>query len=128
MPTKSDSDEKFCFQLLSKTLTCTLHLRQRESNFTMGYIFFKKYPRRATPWRCIHLKSLYNLRSYVTSINTRKSICSPCINNRVKHWKSSTSYLTKMLTWEHSIHFCKLYGEERAGCFAKFVLLVSRDG
>ena len=26
MPTKSDSDVMFCLQLLSKTLTCTLHL------------------------------------------------------------------------------------------------------
>ena len=26
VPTKSDSDEMFCLQLLSKTLTCTLHL------------------------------------------------------------------------------------------------------
>ena len=29
--TKSDSDVIFCLQLLSKTLTCTLHLSQRES-------------------------------------------------------------------------------------------------
>ena len=26
VPTKSDSDVIFCLQLLSKTLTCTLHL------------------------------------------------------------------------------------------------------
>ena len=26
VPTKSDSDVKLCLQLLSKTLTCTLHL------------------------------------------------------------------------------------------------------
>ena len=26
VPTKSDSDVMFCLQLLSKTLTCTLHL------------------------------------------------------------------------------------------------------
>ena len=26
VPTKSDSDEIFCLQLLNKTLTCTLHL------------------------------------------------------------------------------------------------------
>ena len=31
VPTKSDSDEIFCLQLLSKTLTCTLNLSQRES-------------------------------------------------------------------------------------------------
>ena len=30
-PTKSDSDEKLCLQLFSKTLTCTLQLSQRES-------------------------------------------------------------------------------------------------
>ena len=27
LPAKSDSDVVFCLQLLSKTLTCTLHLR-----------------------------------------------------------------------------------------------------
>ena len=31
MPTKSDSDVILCLQLLSKTLTCTLHLSLRES-------------------------------------------------------------------------------------------------
>ena len=31
VPTKSDSDEMFCLQLLSKQLTCTLHLTKRES-------------------------------------------------------------------------------------------------
>ena len=31
MPAKSDSDVVFCLQLLSKTLTCTLHLNQCES-------------------------------------------------------------------------------------------------
>ena len=31
MPTKSDSDVILCSQLLSKTLTCTLHLSIRES-------------------------------------------------------------------------------------------------
>ena len=30
MPTKSDSDIIFCLQLLSKTLTCTLHLHYLE--------------------------------------------------------------------------------------------------
>ena len=31
VPNKSDSDVIFCLQLLSKTLTCTLHLSLRES-------------------------------------------------------------------------------------------------
>ena len=31
MPTESDSDVMLCLQLLSKTLTCTLHLSIRES-------------------------------------------------------------------------------------------------
>ena len=31
VPTKSDSDVIFCLQLLSKTLTSTLHLSKRES-------------------------------------------------------------------------------------------------
>ena len=31
VPTKSDSDVILCLQLLSKTLTCTLHLSKRES-------------------------------------------------------------------------------------------------
>ena len=31
MPTKSGSDVIFCLQVLSKTLTCTLHLSYRES-------------------------------------------------------------------------------------------------
>ena len=31
VPTKSDSDVIFCLQLLSKTLTCTLHLSENES-------------------------------------------------------------------------------------------------
>ena len=31
VPTKSESDEILCLQLLSKTLTCTLHLSQNES-------------------------------------------------------------------------------------------------
>ena len=31
VPTKSDSDVKLCLQLLSKTLTCTLHLSIRKS-------------------------------------------------------------------------------------------------
>ena len=31
VPTKSDSDVVFCLQLLSKTLTCSLHLSLRES-------------------------------------------------------------------------------------------------
>ena len=31
VPTKSDSDLILCLQLLSKTLTCTLHLSIRES-------------------------------------------------------------------------------------------------
>ena len=31
VPTKSDSDVMFCLQLLSKTLTCSLHLSIRES-------------------------------------------------------------------------------------------------
>ena len=31
VPTKSDSDVKLCLQLLSKTLTCILHLSKRES-------------------------------------------------------------------------------------------------
>ena len=30
VPTKSDSDVTFCLQLLSKALTCTLHLSKRE--------------------------------------------------------------------------------------------------
>ena len=32
VPTKSDSDVILCLQLLSKTLTCTLHLSMCESN------------------------------------------------------------------------------------------------
>ena len=32
VPTKSDSDVNFVLQLLSKTLTCTRHLSQRESS------------------------------------------------------------------------------------------------
>ena len=31
LPTKSDSDVILCLQLLSKTLTCTLHLSKHES-------------------------------------------------------------------------------------------------
>ena len=31
VPTKNDSDVVLCLQLLSKTLTCTLHLSIRES-------------------------------------------------------------------------------------------------
>ena len=31
VPTKSDSDVILCLQLLSKTLTCTLHLSLHES-------------------------------------------------------------------------------------------------
>ena len=31
VPTKSDSDVIFCLQMLSKILTCTLHLSKRES-------------------------------------------------------------------------------------------------
>ena len=31
VPTKRDSDVKLCLQLLSKTLTCSLHLSKRES-------------------------------------------------------------------------------------------------
>ena len=36
VPTKSDSDDIFCLQLLCKTLTCTLHLRLRESVYHLG--------------------------------------------------------------------------------------------